>query len=211
MEITEGITVIGQGRVATPVDRVELSIGVEVDRAEPGPAFRAAATSVAAVLGVLADGGVDSRHVRTADLRLGPRTHWVDNREVVVSYTSGQRLTAILEGLDGVPRLLGDLATTGIEGVRFDGISFSTADPAEYLVQARRQAMDDARRKAGEYAELAGRRLGPVLSVSETTVAGGGGGGPRPMAKVVDLAFSMPVAEGETSAGVAVEVVFALI
>ncbi len=210
MEITEGVTVVGQGRVRTPVDRVELMIGVEIDRAEPGAAFHAAAASVASVLGVLGDAGVDSRHVRTADLRLGPRTNWVDNREVVVAYTSGQRLIATLEGLEGVPRLLGDLATTGIEGVRFDGIAFSTGDPAEYFVQARRYAMDDARRKAGEYAELAGRRLGPALSVR--AMAGGGGGVLVPESAMAYRTHAkMPVAAGESSVDVSVEVVFALL
>jgi uncharacterized protein YggE len=206
---THGITVIGQGSVRTPVDRVELSIGVEVDRPEPGAAFQAAAASVAAVLGVLADAGVDSRHVRTADLRLGPRTNYERNREVVLGYTSGQRLIATLQGLDGVPRLLGDLATTGIEGVRFDGISFSTTDPTEYLVQARELAMADARRKAEEYAQLAGRRLGQVLSVSEALY----GGSPVriPEASYRMSAGSMPVSGGEATSDVGVQVVFAFL
>lgn len=209
MEIPQVVTVLGQGSVRTPVDRVELMIGVEIDRAEPGPAFQAAAGSAAAVLGVLADAGVDSRHVRTADLRLGPRTDYQGNRELVRGYYSGQRLIATLEGLSGVPRLLGDLATTGIEGVRFDGISFSATDPSEYLAQAREHAMADARRKATDYARLAGRELGPVLSVSETRRRGGEVG--------VALAFGrkdstgMAVAPGETSSDVAVEVVFALL
>lgn len=208
MKIPQVVTVLGQGSVRTPVDRVELMIGVEVDRTEPGPAFQAAAGSVAAVLGVLADAGVDSRHVRTADLRLGPRTHYQEGREEVLSYYSGQRLIATLEGLSGVPRLLGDLATTGIEGVRFDGVSFSTADPTRYLAQAREHAMADARDKAADFARLAGRELGPVVSISESP----GGSAPGPVAKRGVMALgAMPVAAGEASSDVGIEVVFALL
>lgn len=208
MKIPQVVTVVGQGTVRTPVDRVELSVGVEVDRPDPGAAFAAAAASVSAVLSVLADAGVDSRHVRTTDLRLGPRTNYQDGREVVLGYVSGQRLIAVTEGLAGVPRLLGDLAMTGIEGVRFDGISFGTGDDTEYLAKAREVAMTDARRKAVDYARLAERELGPVLSVSERV---GAGGGPRPMGKAVGLSFSsMPVAAGESGTDVSVEVVFAL-
>lgn len=208
MQISSSVTVLGQGSVRTPVDRVELGISVEVDRAEPGPAFEAAAASVTAVLAVLADAGVDSRHVRTADLRLGPRTIYQDAREVVVSYASGQRLVATLEGLSGVPRLLADLATTGVEGVRFDGIAFSAADSADYLAQARVRAMSDAREKAADYARLAGRELGEVISVREVTR----GGGPAPVAMELAAAAgrSMPVAGGEATSDVAVEVVFGL-
>lgn len=208
MKIPQVVTVIGQGSVRTPVDRVELSVGVEIDRAEPGSAFQAAATSVSAVLSVLADAGVDSRHVRTTDLRLGPRTNYQDGREVVLGYVSGQRLIAVTEGLAGVPRLLGDLAMTGIEGVRFDGISFSTGDITEYLAQARELAMADAHRKAADYARLASRELGPVLSVSEAPR----GGGPAPVGKrAMAMSADMSVAAGEGSTELAVQVVFALI
>lgn len=209
METPQGITVPGQGIVLAPVDRVELSIGVEVDRDEPGAAFEVAAGCVTAVLAVLADAGVDSRHVRTADLRLSPRISYLDNREVIVSYVSGQRLFATLEGLAGVPRLLADLATTGIEGVRFDGISFSTADPSEYLAQARAHAMADARRKAVDYARMAERELGRVLSVSE--VNGGGQHEVVPVSFSTRAAKSMPIAAGEATVSVAVEVVFGLL
>jgi uncharacterized protein YggE len=207
MEIPQVITVIGRGAVQAPVDRVELSVGVEIDRPEPGAAFQVAAASVSAVLGVLADAGVDSRHVRTTDLRLGPRTNYQDGREVVLGYVSGQRLTAVTEGLAGVPRLLGDLAMTGIEGVRFDGISFSTGDTAGYLAQARELAMADARRKAGDYARLAGRELGPVVSISEAPR----GGGAIPLgARMKAMAADMAVAPGESTTEVSVEVVFGL-
>lgn len=208
MDTAQGIRVLGEGSVRTPVDRVQLSIGLEVDRAEPGAAFEAAAAGVTVVLGVLADAGVDSRHVRTADLRLGPRTAYQDGREVVLSYVAGQRLIAVLEGLSGVPRLLGDLATTGIEGVRFEGITFSTADPTAYLARARELAMADARRKASDYARLAGRDLGQVLSVDETP-------GPQwsqPAAtRLVSAAAEMDVAAGESASSVSVQVVFALL
>ncbi|MEP6981766.1 MAG: SIMPL domain-containing protein [Nakamurella sp.] len=208
MKIPQVITVTGQGSVRTPVDRVELSVGVEIDRPEPGVAFQAAAASVSAVLSVLADAGVDSRHVRTTDLRLGPRTHYQDGREVVLGYVSGQHLIAVTEGLAGVPRLLGDLAMTGIEGVRFDGISFRTGDTTPYLSQARELAMADAHRKAADYARLALRELGPVLSVSESP----GGGGPLPVGKrAMAMSAEMAVAPGESATDVSVEVVFGLI
>jgi uncharacterized protein YggE len=207
MDTAQGIRVLGESSVRTPVDRVELSIGLEVDRSEPGAAFEAAAVGVTAVLAVLADAGVDSRHVRTADLRLGPRTSYQDGREVVLSYVCGQRLVVILEGLSGVTGLLRDLATTGIEGVRFEGIAFTTADPSEYLARAREHAMADARRKAQDYARLAGRNLGQVLSVEETPAPQWA----QPATRSVSATAEMAVAAGESTSSVSVQVVFALL
>lgn len=208
MGALEGITVSGSGVVRAPVDRVELALAVEVLRPDAGAAFTAAAASVAAVLGVLADDGVDSRHVRTADLQLGPRTSYQDNREVLLGYSCGQRLLATLEGLSTLPRLLSDLATTGVEGVRFEGISFGTADSSAAAGQARELAMTDARTKAADLARLAGRELGAITSIAEST---GGGGGPRPMYKMQAMAASMPVAGGESEISVSIEVHFELI
>lgn len=195
---------IGRGRVQAPVDRVELTLGVEVLRPEAAPAFQAAAASVAAVLGVLADGGVDSRHVRTADLQLGPRMSYQDNREVLVGYVSGQRLMVTLEGLGTLPRLLTDLATTGVEGVRFEGISFGIGDLGGHGAHARELAVADAATKAAEYARLVGRELGPVVAVIEIPR---GGGGPSPQAeRMMSAAVDMPVAGGESMIDVSVEV-----
>ncbi len=209
MRRPQGITVIGVASVRTPVDRVELSLGIEVMRPEAAPAFKAAAASVAAVLGVLSDGGVDSRHVRTAGLRLGPRTAYQDNREVLIGYVSGQRLIATLDGLSTLPRLLTDLATTGVEGVRFEGIAFSTADPSVFAGQARELAMADARGKAGDYARLAERAVGAVLAISEIPQ---GGGGPTPIMKQFSaMSAEMPVAAGESELLVSIQVQYELI
>lgn len=203
-----GITVTGIGHAPAPADRVELMLAVVVSRAEPGPAFEAASRSVTSVLAVLADGGVDSRHVRTADLSLGPRTTFEDGRETVVGYAAGQRLVVVLEGLGMLPRLLGNLATTGIEGVRFDGISFFAADPSGAAAAAREEAMAQARRKATHFAQLAARQLGAVLAITESVR----GGSPIPLGRNTKaLAFeTMAVAPGESEVTVTIEVRFAL-
>ena len=100
-----GITVIGSGTAAAPVDQVSISLGVEVVRAAPGEAFTAAAATVTRVLSILADGGVSSRSVRTSDLTLGPRTEYQNGRQLLLGYQAGQRLTVLLEGLHGIERL----------------------------------------------------------------------------------------------------------
>ena len=192
------------------MDRVDLTLGVEVIRPDAAAAFQAAAVSATAVLRVLADGGVDSRHVRTADLRLGPRTEYQNNREVLLGYSCGQRLIAGLEGLGALPRLLTDLATTGVEGVRFEGISFGSTDTAQYFARARELAMQDAHTRAADYARLAGRALGPVVAISEVP-RGLGGGGPAPaFTRSMAMAPEMPVAAGESDTEVDIQVCFEL-
>ncbi len=200
------ITVIGHGTTKAAVDQVELDLGIEILRADAGQAFEAAASVVTRVLVILADAGVDSRGVRTMNLRLGPKTQWVDNAEKLMGYVVGQRLLVTVQGLDGLSRLLTDVATAGLEGVRFDGLAFATSDPSAARARVRELAMLDARIKAGQLAELAGKSLGEVESISEVV----DGGGPRPMAgtELMRSAADMPIATGDGDISAALRVVF---
>jgi len=190
-----GITVIGSGTAAAPVDQVSISLGVEVVRAAPGEAFTAAAGTATRLLSILADGGVSSRSVRTSDLTLGPRTEYQNGRQLLLGYQAGQRLTVLLEGLHGIEGLLTDVATLGGEGVRIDGVTLTAGHPQEAMAAAREAAFADATEKARQLATLAGRPLGEVQWIDERP----SGGGPRPMmAMRAAAAEAMPVATGDT-------------
>ncbi len=201
----KGVTVIGSGAATTAVDRVSISLAVEVVRAEPGDAFAVASVTATRLLAILADDGVDSRAVRTSDLTLGPRTEYANGRQQVLGYQAGQRLTVTLDGLHGIERLLGDVASLGGEGVRIDGVSLTAGHPEQALTLARQAAFEDANVKAQQFAALAGRALGRVQWIDERT----SNGGPRPMMARAAMAESMPVATGDTEIAVSVTVQWA--
>ena len=161
-----GITVIGSGTASAVVDRVTISLAVEAIRAEPGDAFGNASETATRLLSILADGGVDSRSVRTSDITLGPRIEYNNGRQPVQGYQASQRLTVIREGLHGIERLLTDVASLGGEGVRIDGVSLTPGHPAEAMRLARSSRFADATAKAQQLAALAGR---PRASSSGST------------------------------------------
>ena len=198
----------GSGEAATPVDQVTVSLGVEVLRPDAGEAFRAASATVGNLLTVLSDGGVDSRSVRTHDLTLGPRTDYKDGRQEVIGYSAGQRIVVVLQSLQGIERLLTDVATRAGEGVRIDGVMLSARDAGPAAELAREQAFADARAKADQFAALAGRTLGRVVGIQEDTQHGA----PRMRGAALALSASaspMPVATGDTSVSVSVTVTWA--
>lgn len=203
-DLPTGITVIGSGAAPATVDRVTISLAVEVIRAEPGDAFGNASLTATRLLAILADDGVDSRSVRTSDLTLGPSVEYANGRQQVIGYQAGQRLTVTLEGLHGIERLLTDVASLGGEGVRIDGVSLTPGHPEEALVRAREAAFADATAKAQQLAALAGRPLGRVQWIDERP---SGGGGPRPMmAMRAADSVAMPVATGDAEVSVSVTV-----
>lgn len=200
-EQPDGVTVVGSGTASATVDRVTISLAVEVVRAEPGDAWTVASGTATRLLAVLADDGVDARSVRTSDLTLGPRFDFNGNRQQLVGYQAGQRLTVVRDGLHGIERMLTDVARLGGEGVRIEGVSLTPGHPQDALTHARDAAFADATAKAEQLATLAGRRLGRVRWVDERPA----GGGPRPMmAMRAAAAESMPVATGDAEVGVTI-------
>ena len=183
---------------------MSISLGVEVVRAAPGEAFTAAADTATRVLAILADSGVDARSVRTCDLTLGPRTEYRNDREVPLGYQAGQRFTVLLEGLDGIERLLTDVATLGGEGVRIDAVALTAGHPGEAVAAAREAAFTAATTAAQHFATLAGRTLGQVQWIDERPCSGR----PHPMMTGVHLASAqvMPVATGDTEVNTEVTV-----
>ena len=190
----DGIVVTGEGSAAAAVDSVVLTLNLVDARPTAGAAFQAIGQTATRVLAVLADDGVDARSVRTADLTLGPRTAWREEREVVLDYAATQRLIVRLPGLSGFERLLEDVALTGGDSLRIEGVRLSPSDPVQAHREARERAMADARTKAEHLAALAGRALGPVAWVQE-----GVGGGSGATGWVLQRAAAVPVATGDSS------------
>ncbi|MDQ2847868.1 MAG: SIMPL domain-containing protein [Actinomycetota bacterium] len=199
-----GITVTGGGTAAAAVDQVTITLGVEILRPDPGEAFTTAGATVTQVLSVLADNGVDARSVRTADLSLGPRIEWQDNRETLLGYQAAQQLIVHLEALGEVERILTDVVRRGGLGVRIHQVALEAGDTENATRVARVAAFGDAVAAAQQFAELAGRTLGAVQEVSEGADVQYVYRGARPAAKA--MSASMPVATGDTEVSVTVRV-----
>jgi uncharacterized protein len=105
-----------------------------------------------------------------------------------------------VEDLDRVGELLGVAVNAGGPDARVEHVGLAVEAPE--LDDARQAAFDDARRRAEQYAALAGRSLGPLLALSELD----GGPGPRPQAEAADAAgvAAPPVEPGRQQVAVVV-------
>jgi uncharacterized protein YggE len=87
------------------------------------------------------------------------------------------------------------------EEARLNGVAFEVSDPAAALRQARDRAFADAAAKAAQYAELADRRLGGVVSVSEEIEQG-----PQPLRVTAAMEDTRSVSPGRQTLTVVVRV-----
>ncbi len=164
-----GITVTGQGEVSVSPDVARFTIGVEVERATVSEAREAAAEAAAAIVQALKDHGVDEEDIRTQHLSIYPvYDYGRDERPRIIGYTVSNLVAVTVRDLDRVSEALDAAIEAGGDATRLHGISFEVEDPEQALAQARKAAMEDARRKAEQLAELAGARLGPATFISES-------------------------------------------
>lgn len=204
------IGVPGRGVVAVDPDVAQLRLGVVVIRPTAAAARSTAATTMQAVLGAMADGGVERRDLRTTLVGLDAvRDYSAESGPTITGYQLTNAVEATIRAIATVGELIDAALAAGATSM--DGLSFRLSDPSAALDEARRRAVADARQRAVTLAAEAGVELGEVVAIVE-----GGAvdpGPPRPMAELRMKAMadtSTPVETGTSEIEVSVSVTFAI-
>lgn len=210
------IVVSGLGSVQLAPDQAMLSLTVEREAKTARAALDANSQAMQAVLAAMRGQGIADRDLQTSNFSIQPR--WVYPRAmpgeepqppVLVGYSVANSLTVRVRDLERVGAVLDQAVSLGVN--RDGQLRFISSDPSAALAEARRKAMTDAIEKARTLAEAAGVGLGKILEISE-----GSQPAPRPMAKVAVMAAMapeaapVPIAAGENSFQVSVQVIFAI-
>ena len=207
------IFVTGEGEAAAAPDMSILSLAVMREAKTAREALDANNDAMAAVIGAMKDAGIEDRDLQTAGIQISPRYTYSNKPDGVqtaelVAYQVANTLTVRIRDIDKTGELLDKAVTLGVnEG---GGISFTNADPAAIVAEARRKAVADAMAKAKTLAEAAGASVGKVIEISEQA--------PPPMpipmrmsAKAFDAeAAGVPMQAGENAYRVQVNVTFEL-
>jgi len=167
-----GISVSGHGRTVVVPDIAVLTLGVEVTALTVAAARSEAAAAMKAVRSSLDANAIGSDDIKTLSFNIRPQYPFRrDERSEITGYTVSNRVSVKLRDLDAASDVLDGAAEAGGDAVRIHGISFTVDDPEQYEADARKAAVEDARKRAEELAALAGVTLGKVLSISESGVS----------------------------------------
>lgn len=205
--MSDHVEVTGSGTASAVPDVVVVDARVQAEAPDVATALAQAAGRVAGALQAAADHGVAPADRRTRGMGVNPR--WDREGQGVVGYTAHHAVRLVVRDPDRVGDLVGAMAAVAGDAFGLDGVTLELSDPAPLLVRARAAAFEDARARAEEYAGLAGRPLGQVLTVTE----GGGASeppSPRFARAAMDSGGGMPVEAGESTVSVSVTVRFGL-
>ena len=165
------ISVSGTGEARAEPDIATMTLGVETHGATVAAARADAARAADAVIAALRDGGVAEADIRTTYFSIGEVYDYSGERPVIDGYSVSNTVTVTVRDIDATGALIDAAAAAGGDATRFSGISFGYDDPTEYTRVARELAVEDARGKAEQLAELTGVTLGEPLAISETSWA----------------------------------------
>lgn len=193
------VLVRGNGVVQSVPDMAVLSLSVMHQAPSAAEATKAVAKDARNVLDRLATFGVAEIDIQTTGLSLNPvydRRANDGRPPAVIGFSAANRMTVRARDLGRLGEMLDGLINAGANSLQ--GLSFDISDPAPLQKQARRAAVADALEKAEVYATAAGRELGEVLEISETSAAS-----PSPMMRAESfMSDAMPIAAGSQSVSV---------
>lgn len=110
-----------------------------------------------------------------------------NSKQVIVGYTANESITVKIRNTDDVGIIMQGLGATGVSDL--NGPNFAIDNEDNLKMQARKEAIDDAREKAKVLAKDLGVRLGRIANFSES-----GGGYPIMYAESVMMKDSAGVA-----------------
>jgi len=203
------ITVSGTGEATARPDQATVTLGVLTEATTAREALSANNTAMQAVFTQLEGLGIPEENIQTSNFSVSPqyppyRPDGTSEPRRIIGYQVSNMVSVKFDDLDRLGPGLDAIVSSGAN--QLYGISFSIAETDTLMMEARTDAVADARARAETLAAAAGVTLGRVLNINE-----GGGSYPQPvMYARAEAAFdsSVPVASGEQTISANVSMTF---
>ena len=156
------VDVIGEGVVYVVPDEVTIRVQVENEGQDPKELKQTNDRIVTEVLAFIKSQRIDDKDVLTQYIRL---TKNYDYQTKAYKFIANQSISIRLKDLDKYETLMSGLLESGIN--RIEGINFSSSKKDELKSQARVKAMQNAKLKAEEYADVLDQSIGKAIKISE--------------------------------------------
>ena len=206
------ITVSGEGKVQIAPDMAIITASIVSQMETAREALDENNKAMAKVIVALEEKGIEERDIQTSNFNIYPRYHHPKRDKsgeqkspVIIGYQVSNGLTMRIRDLNMLGQILDQIVTLGVNSG--GNISFTNADTAAALRQARTKAVEDAIERAETLTSAAGVTLKRIVTISENS--------PAPTsfqrqaytaeARSTDI-LSVPVASGENEYRVSVQI-----
>ncbi|RKF21180.1 DUF541 domain-containing protein [Altericroceibacterium spongiae] len=193
-------------RVKAEPDIVNMSAGVTTEAQTAVEAMQANAKQMNAVIKRITALGIEDRDVQTSGINLSARYDYDQQtrKQIFRGYQASNRVNITLRDIDEVGPTLDALVAAGATDL--NGPNWSLDNDENVKAEARRKALDSAKKQAMEYAQWAGYSNIRLLEVSEAISRSQPIMSDRMMAVAAPQAESTPIKPGMVETGVTVAV-----
>jgi len=205
---TRTVQVTGMGEVKIEPDTAVVRLGVQTDADTAQVAMSQNNSAMVDVVDALESAKIPSRNIQTQTIRLSPRysSGGPNNEQTLQGYTASNVVEVRTSDLGTLGTLLDQAVKAGANTI--ENFSFDTSNSQDVNDQARQAAVEDARHKAEQLAELTNATLGPVLEIQETSST-------TPVARQFEspasVAAAVPISPGSQSVITEMQVTWTLI
>lgn len=164
-------SVTGTGEVNGTAKNTNFSVGVTETAATSDAARTAMTTATNKVIESLKALGIDEEKIKTTNYNINPNYDYSRGGEgTITGYTASQNLDVQTDSADIANKAIDASTQAGanvINGVQFE---LSDANKKELEMEATKNAIADAKKKAQEIATLSGIKLGRIMNIQVSSM-----------------------------------------
>lgn len=172
---TNTVSFSGEGKVVSKSDIALVNLSIVTESATSKSAQDNNSKKSKAVVDFLKKQKIEDKDIKTTSYNIYPQYTYPRNDKPVISgYQVNQTMEIKIRNLDDVSAVLDGVVSAGANQI--NSLSFQIDEPEKLKAEARKMAIDDAKKKARELEKELGIDLGKIINFSENT-----GGFPTPI------------------------------
>lgn len=196
------VSVTGTGQVQGTPDTLNTMAAINYTAADATTAMNQANDRQRTVIDALVGAGVSKSDIATTNVTLQPQ--FGPDGTAITGYQASNSINVTIRDVGSASKILGIVVFNGGDALRINSVKFTISDDSQLVRDARTQAFEDARDRAEQYAEMAGMRLGKILTISES--ADQVESTPNPVGPRAAMASPVPLEPGQQTVGFTVNV-----
>lgn len=156
----------GQGKVTAIPNTAEINLGIQVNKPTVEAAQKEANQKINKITDELKKLGIEEKYIKTINYSVYPEYDYRVGQKIV-GYNVNITLQCRVKDFEKINKVVDTATSLGANQI--GGLSFTIDDEKleELKAEARKQAIEKAKKKAKEIASAAGIKIGRLLNVSE--------------------------------------------
>lgn len=169
------MTFSGTGKVVAKPDIATTSFSIVTESSSSKTAQDENSKKSRAVVNYLKSQKIDEKDIKTTGYNIYPTYAYpVGGAQRIVGYQVNQTVSVKIRDIDRANEILDGIINNGVNQV--NGLEFAIDDMDKVKADARKLAIDEAKKKAREISKQLGIDLGDIINFSEDSI-----GSPRPL------------------------------